>query len=461
MANPPKQPAKSPPKRNRGARHPNPLVVWADGRVVGQWTVREGEHRLQYAEAFAANPDSCALSLSLPFTPDNAPLRGPVVENWFDNLLPTGDVRRHRLQRRFGTASTDAFDLLTVVGKDCAGSVQVLLPGETPAAATEGTDRIESVPLTDVDIEQAIDAALSTTRASGQGDAVLLGALAGTQEKIALVRHGGQWMRPTGSTPTTHILKLPTDAVSAENEWLCSRVMAAFGFETADCDIASFGRHKVLVVERFDRATTAAGTDAEVDAERDPQRDSRRIVRLPQEDFCQALGLSVAQKYESAGGPGMREMLRVLEASADPLADKTAFVKAQMVFWLLAATDVHAKNFSIHLAPGGRYRLTPFYGVNSAWPTLDGSPLQKPKLAMALRSKSAHWVLSDLRQQHWDGVAKLAGLDDAKALCDELAAQVPGVIAKVESQLPADFPEPLARTVFVGIRETAARRQST
>lgn len=439
MQNPPKK--KSRP--SRGARHPNPLVVWIDGQAAGQWTVREGEHRFQYAGDFAAAPDSCALSLSLPFSPDNAALRGPAVESWFDNLLPTGEARRHRLQRRFGTASTDAFDLLTVIGSDCAGAVQVLLPGVTP----EEADRIEGEPRSDADIEQAIDAALSTTRASGQGEAVLHSAVSGTQEKIALLRRGDQWFRPTGTTPSTHILKLPSETASPENEWLCSRVMAAFGFPTAACDVATFGRHKVLVVERFDRTLSAARTDGE------------RIVRVPQEDFCQALGVPVAQKYESGDGPGMREMLRVLESSTDAPSDTTAFVKAQMVFWLLAATDVHAKNFSIFLAHGGGYRLTPFYGVSSAWPAVDAgaASIHKLKLAMALRSKSAHWVLSDLRQQHWDGVAKLAGLSDAKALCDELAEQVPGVIARVESELPAGFPEQLTRSILDGIRATAGK----
>ncbi|MGI4777043.1 MAG: HipA domain-containing protein [Janthinobacterium lividum] len=432
-------PSKNPSRRSRGARHPNPLDVWAGGRLAGQWTVREGEHRLQYAQAFAASPDRCALSLSLPFAADNAALRGPAVENWFDNLLPTGAGRRQRLQRRFGTASTDAFDLLSVVGIECAGTVQVLLPGTTPDDST----RTDSEPLTDAEVEQAIDASLSTTRASGQGDAVLLGALGGTQEKIALRRHGDRWFRPSQAAPTTHILKRPSEAASAENEWLCSRVMAAFGFDTAACDIATFGRHKVLVIERFDRAAIDAGSGTE------------RIARLPQEDCCQALGRPVAQKYETDGGPGMREILRVLDSSIDAPGDRTTFVKAQMVFWLLAATDVHAKNLSIFPAPGGGCRLAPFYGVNSAWPGTDAG--RRSKLAMALRSKSAHWQLSDLSPRHWDGVARLAGLGDARSLCEELAAQVPGVLARIESLLPAGFPEDVARPILDGIRTTAAR----
>ena len=182
---------------------------------------------------------------------------------------------------------------------------------------------------------------------------------------------------------------------------------------------------------------------------------------MPQEDFCQALGVAGSQKYEADGGPGMREILRVLDASSHAAADKLAFVKAQMVFWLLAATDGHAKNFSIFLERGGGYRLTPFYDVLSAWPVIGhGANLiapQKAKLAMALRSKSAHWGVADIQARHWDGVAKLAGLGDARALCDELAAQVPDVLRHVEAQLPDGFPQPLVSAVFEGMRATAKR----
>lgn len=446
MANPPKNSS----RRSRGARHPNPLFVWTDGRQVGQWTVREGEHRFQYADDFAASPERRALSISLPMAADNAVLRGPVVENWFDNLLPTGIERRHRLQRRFGTASTDAFDLLTKIGRDCAGAVQVLPPGVAP----EGFDRAEGEPMNDDDIVAAINAALSTSRASGQGEAVLRSALSGTQEKIALMRHGDRWMRPVGAMPTTHILKLASPSVAVENEWLCSRVMAAFGFRTAACAIETFGPHAVLAIERHDRAMSAATTGA-------------RIDRLPREDLCQALGVPAARRYEADGGPGMKEVLRLLESNGDDPADRTTFVRSQMVCWLLAATDVHAKSLSVQLAPGGRLRLAPFHGVSSAWPSIAASAstpaptATKPKLAMALRSKSAHWGLSDLRAQHWDGVARLAGLADARTLCAELAEQVPGVIARVEAELPGGFPDGIARPILDGLRATAARLGDT
>lgn len=442
-------------KRGRGARHPYPLVVWINGQTVGEWSVREGEHRFRYDDDWAASSAARRLSLSLPMTPGNAPLRGPIVQSWFDNLLPDSDTIRTRLQGRFATPGDDAFDLLTAIGRECVGAVQLLPPGALP----DGFDRIDAEPLDEAGVERAIDATLSTGRVLGQrDDEDFRISIAGTQEKTALLQRDHRWFRPLNATPTTHIFKLPLGRVgnmqadmpeSVENEWLCAQIMSAFGLPTARSNIATFGARKVLVVQRFDRTLQNAGTD------------SQWIARLPQEDFCQALGVPASRKYETDGGPGMREILRVLDASSNAAADKLAFVKAQVVFWLLAATDGHAKNFSIFLERGGGYRLTPFYDVLSAWPVIGHAAgqiaPQKARLAMALRSKSAHWGLADIQARHWDGVARLAGLGDAQALCEGLAAQVPGVIQRVQAQLPAGFPERLAATIFDGLQDTAQR----
>lgn len=170
--------------------------------------------------------------------------------------------------------------------------------------------------------------------------------IAGAQEKTAVLRHDGQWCRPLGATPTTHILKPPIGVVphwqydlseSVANEWLCARLLAELGFAVADSSIETFGARQVLCVERFDRAWTAQGW----------------IARLPQEDFCQVRGIASANKYETHGGPGMLQCLRVLQHGSAPARDSARFVMAQLAFWLLAATDGHAKNFSVFLQPGG------------------------------------------------------------------------------------------------------------
>ena len=423
-----------------------------NGARVGVWTQpHAGSPSFQYDPTWVSSEAARVISLSLPFTPGNAPHRGGTVTDFFDNLLPDSHGIRARLQTKFATDSTGAFDLLAAIGRDCVGAVQ-LLPEGVPQL---GYDRIEAEPLDDAGVESAIGAALSGGRVLGQGgvDDFRI-SIAGAQEKTALLFYRKRWCRPKGSTPTTHILKLPLGLVgnlqadmqdSVENEWLCSRLMQSFGLETAHCEIAHFGKRKVLVVQRFDRAWL----------------DNRWIARLPQEDFCQALGQPARLKYEADGGPGMSAILRVLATSSRAEQDKRAFAKAQIVFWLLAATDGHAKNFSLFHERGGTYRLTPFYDVLSAWPIIGPGPRQlawqKAKLAMAVRGRNAHWKLKDILPRHWDAVTRNAGLGDASGLISEVIRQVPEVIATVSGQLPPGFPARVSDRIFAGIQQQARR----
>lgn len=434
---------------------PTALGVWINGQRVGNWWLQAGEHRFQYADEWLVAAAGRRLSLSLPFTPGNVPHRGPVVQNYFDNLLPDSDHIRRRLQDRFATASNQAFDLLAAIGRDCVGAVQLLPKGHEPA----GFDRIEATPLDATGIERVIDAALTPGRALGHAnDSGFRISIAGAQEKTALLRLDGRWQVPIGATPTTHILKLPLGLVgnmradmhgSVENEGLCARVLAAFGLPVARCNIANFGQRKVLVVERFDRAI------------QEPRNATRWIARLPQEDFCQALGVSGTRKYEADGGPGIQDLLRVLDGSNNATADKRAFLKAQMLFWMLAATDGHAKNFSIFLERGGGYRLTPFYNVLSAWPIIGRAANQidwrKARLAMAVRGRNAHWRLTEILPRHWDGVARLAGLGDASAIRREILDRLPSALDELQSQLPRGFPAQVAASIFDGLRFSARR----
>lgn len=424
------------------------LVVWMNGLRVGAWKrPRQGAHVFQYDATWMQSEAARVLSLSLPFTVDNVPHRGKVVENYFDNLLPDNDAIRRRIRSRFATDSGDAFDLLAAVGRDCVGAVQLLPEG----AAPEGVERIDAEPLSEEQVEQAIADSLAGTRTLGQaekGDFRI--SLAGAQEKTALLLHRKRWCRPRGATPTTHILKLPLGIIgnlqfdlsdSVENEWLCSKVVSAFGFNVASSEIETFGSRKVLVVERFDRAVQPAGW----------------IARLPQEDFCQAMGLPPSKRYESDGGPGMRDILRVLDASAVAASDKTDFVRAQILFWMLAATDGHAKNFSLFHERGGTYRMTPLYDVLSAWPIIGRGSKQlswrKATLAMAVRSKNAHWKLSEIKPRHWDAVARAAGLGSAAPLINQFVEKTPRAVETINSMIPAGFPASVQDKILGGLQQ--------
>ena len=432
------------------------LVIWMNGIRVGVWSPPvSNASSFQYDPAWIESPERRVLSLSLPFTPGNIPLRGKMVTDFFDNLLPDTEEIRRRIMTRYGTRSTKPFDLLAAIGRECVGAIQLLPEGETP----EGFDRIEGEVLDEKGVEQALNAAISGSplMAMNEEDEFRI-SIAGAQEKTAFLFHQGRWWRPSGSTPTTHIFKLPLGLIgnlqvdmqgSVENEWISSRIMNAFGLKTAQCEILRFGDRKVLSVERFDRALV----------------DGSWIARLPQEDFCQALGVPVTQKYENQGGPGIAKILGVLNASSTSVEDKRAFVKAQVVFWLMAATDGHAKNFSIFHERGDTYRLTPFYDVLSMWPVIGhGSgllDLRRATIAMGLKGKSLHRKIQEIRPYHWDEAARLAGLVKASDLIEEIIEQVPGVLEHVDRETPPDFPGKIRDAIFEGIRSQTEKLKAS
>ena len=113
--------------------HAQALSLWANGQRVGIWRIpTRGEMALQYDEAWMKSDLGRQLSLSLPFGIDTTPLRGARVQNYFDNLLPDSETIRRRIAQRFRTASLDPFDLLTAIGRDCVGALQLLGEDEIP-----------------------------------------------------------------------------------------------------------------------------------------------------------------------------------------------------------------------------------------------------------------------------------------------------------------------------------------
>ena len=188
-------------------------------------------------------------------------------------------------------------------------------------------------------------------------------------------------------------------------------------------------------------------------------------VRLPVEDFCQAKGLPSERKYESDGGPGIDAILSALEGSEVAETDRMNFFKTQIVFWLLAATDGHAKNFSLFLGPGGSYRLTPLYDILSMFPWVGKTgellPAQKLKMAMAVRGENAHYRWASIQRRHWELTARKNGLGRSfDTLVTELIERTPDVIRAVSAKLPSDYPGAIANSIFDGISEAAVKLAS-
>jgi serine/threonine-protein kinase HipA len=417
-----------------------PLNVFLNSRLVGQLR-REtsGAISFRYDRSWLEWESVMPVSLSLPLR-EQAYSGAPVIAV-FDNLLPDNDELRRRIAARTRAEGTDAYSLLATIGHDCVGALQFLPPDREPGPA----GAVEGDPIGDREIASIIDN-LATAPLGITEDESFRISIAGAQEKTALLYRDGHWLKPRGATATTHIFKpsigkLPngidlTD--STENEYFCLKITAALGIETAKPQLATFGKKRVLIVERFDRKWTADG----------------RLLRLPQEDCCQALSVSLTKKYQEHGGPGIEQILQLLRGSDDPQADQRLFLKANIAFWLMGATDGHAKNFSVFLRPGGRFQLAPLYDVISAQPSVDTKQIlwKHFRLAMSFGTKP-HYAIRQVAARHFFQTADRAGIGErvVPAIVEELRHEIPAAVKGVLSDLPDRFPEKVAHSISDGI----------
>jgi len=263
--------------------------------------------------------------------------------------------------------------------------------------------------------------------------------------------HDGKWLLPLDATPTSHIFKVPLGmlpngidlSTSVENEWLCLKLASHLGLPVPHVSMASFEDCRCLIVERFDRQWSNDGT---------------RIIRLPQEDLCQALGIPSIHKYECDTGPGIKQVMDFLDASDVRDNDRALFFKAQIISFLIGATDGHAKNFSIFIRPSG-FRLTPFYDILSVVPALNKRQIERKdvKLAMSV-GYNHHDRIYEIQYRHWQQEAKKAGF--AERFMTEIIEDVLCRLEKVDSvlnSLPEDYPSNIVEGLFKFARKQAVR----
>lgn len=384
------------------------LVVAVAGVVAGTLTRdRTGTH-FTYDRDYQERPGATPLSVSMPLQARTH--RSSVVTPWLWGLLPDNAEVLDRWARRFQASAASPFSLLaTPVGEDCAGAVQFVHP-----------DRVEDVVtrpgtvdwLTDDEVAARLRALRSDTAAWLGPDFTGQFSLAGAQAKTALHFDGTRWGIPRGATPTTHILKPAIAGLDDHdlNEHLCLDAAGRVGLLVAKTRIVRFARITAVAVTRYDRHVGADG----------------RVVRVHQEDLCQAFGVPPSRKYQADGGPAPARIAGLLRDVVRPPSSGEAavwrFFDALAWNWLIAGTDAHAKNYSILLA-GDQARLAPLYDVASVLP-YEGAEEQKLKTAMKL---GGEYRLKAHRASTWAKVAAELGLDADAALARvaELAAAAP------------------------------------
>ncbi|MEC4045808.1 type II toxin-antitoxin system HipA family toxin [Proteus mirabilis] len=430
------------------------LDVYMNEYYVGIFTKKSsGAHSFQYTEDWVNQPGSRPISLSMPLQLQE--YQGDCVYNFFDNLLPDNTEIRNRIVSRYNANSNQPFDLLAAIGADTVGALRLLPSGSTPA----DIKKIEYQKLNDTELEKILLGYKSNTPLGMLKEYTDFRiSIAGAQEKTALLLKDNHWCVPHNNTPTTHIIKLPIGVIeshsytmdlsnSVENEYLCTLIAKEFDLPVPHCSIIKTKNVKALAVERFDRKYSS---------------DKSWIIRLPQEDFCQILNIPSALKYENEGGPGIIDIMKYLLGSSNADQDRFHFMKAQVLFWLLAATDGHAKNFSVFINQEGRFYLTPLYDIMSIYPNFGGRGLnpRDAKLAMGLKaSRGKKYAIEQIFPRHFYQTAEAVGFDPS-LMSDILRyfyQEMDDVIQRVKQQLPEDFPSEISNTILDGMKARAVR----
>lgn len=422
------------------------LVVLLGGEQAGR-VHRQGDRlSFTYDEAWRRRDDVVPVSLSMPLAAAAHGHRPTHAYLW--GLLPDNDQVLEAWGRRFHVSPRNPFALLAHVGEDCAGAIQFAAPERVSDLIEERPPEIAW------QTEEEIGAHLRRLRedptawreARDRGQF----SLAGAQRKTALYFEDGRWGIPCGRTPTTHILKPPIPGFDGhvENEHFCLRLARECGLTVALSEVRRFDGEVVIVVARYDRVRLA-DLAAWLEAQGTPESLARAaairerartlpVLRVHQEDMCQALAVHPELKYQNQEGPTPKDIVGLLrEHSGNPVADVAAFVDALIFNWLILGTDAHAKNYSVLHQAGGRPRLAPLYDVASILPYPDAEQdAGRMSLAMQVGSEFRD---RNIRRRHWIELAEKLRLnpDATLARVTELARRIGPAAVAIRDELVA------------------------
>jgi serine/threonine-protein kinase HipA len=406
------------------------LVALLDGKEAGRvHNDARGRLTFVYSDEWRLAADAYPLSLSMPLA---AKEHGrSAVEAYLWGLLPDNEQVLARWAAKFQVSARNVFALISHVGEDCAGAVQFVTPDRLDTIRRGTEDKVEWLAAPDIakrlQTLRRDHAAWRLPRDLGQFS------LAGAQPKTALLLQNNRWGIPSGRVPTTHILKPPTGNFDghAENEHICLGLARSLGLPAAQSEVARFGEEIAIVIERYDR-----------------QYRGNNILRVHQEDVCQALSIMPTRKYQNEGGPSPINIIELLRTySTDRQTDVDTFAAALGFNWLIAGTDAHAKNFSLLLS-GPHVRLAPLYDVASIVP-YDEFDLRKVKFAMKV---GGEYKLSEIGLRQWQKFAREARIN-ADKLVERLIA--------MSGQLPDDANAAQARARQQGLAEPIVERLVT
>ena len=407
------------------------LDVYMHGNVAGTLERRsQARLRFTYDESWVVDGRP-PLSLSLPVGP--APYEHDECAPFFEGLLPEGDFLK-AIARTLHVSASNPFQLLTELGGECAGAISIAPaggpePGSDPRPPRWLSEGELSRLLADLP-QRPLIAAIDEVE-DGGGFRL---SLAGAQDKVAVLIDGGGIGLSHGRPPTTAILKAPIPHVgeSIANEAFCMNLAAHVDLDVAAAEPRLADSHEYLLVHRYDR--TKETSDG----------------RIHQEDFCQALGLVPAVKYEKEGGPAVADCADLIRRHCSaPARDLTVFLDALLFNFVIGNYDAHAKNYSLLLDGPGSIRLAPLYDLlcTVAYPRTDR------KLAMRYGGENRPPYL---RGRHLDRLARDLGVKPAlvRRRANGMRERVEAAVEEARVSLPREFQDrPIVHRVIAVIAE--------
>lgn len=409
------------------------LDVWFYGNRAGQ-LLQDDSGRLQFAydADYLRSKQPWPLSVSMPLR--EGEFEDRIARPFFSGLLPE-DLIRKRVAKLLGVSEKNPFSILEVIGGECAGAISLYPEGTPPHK--ENPDDIQILD------EQHLDEIFEHLRRRPlfAGEEGIRLSLAGAQDKLAVRIIGDQLALMRGGSPTTHILKTlisdrPDVSDSVHNELFCLLLAARCGLSVPHAQMRRTAKQPYLLVERYDRKWQ--GND---------------VVRLHQEDFCQALSVPPENKYEREGGPGISACLdEIQKDSVQPLPDRLAFLNIVIFNYLIGNADAHGKNFSF-LYEDGKPRLAPAYDLLSTavYPEL------ATKMAMKIGGK---YDPDDVYPRHWhrlvpDSASARNEMD--KTLAD-MATRTLDQATKLHAELKKEeITSPVLDSILAVIQKRSAR----
>ena len=399
------------------------LHVYIDAAKVG---VLNGEYFFTYEPRWLESKEPIPLSLSLPLQIE--PFPPEAAKAFFSNLLPEGQLRDH-FASKHRVSPDDDFGLLAALGGDCAGAL-ALYPGGPDYAFEEKPPSYR--PFTSDELRQLLDEAyIMDPSFLGEAERTRL-SLAGVQDKLPVAIHGDTISLPLDGSPSTHILKPPNHRFPTlvENEAFCMALARGMGLQVPNTSLLKIGeKDLVYLIERYDRQVDKSGG----------------LVRIHQEDFCQATGKSYRLKYEEKGGPGFHDCFQIVGRCRNPLADRIKLLNLAIFNYLICNADCHAKNTSVLYDSSPNPSLAPFYDLvcTGIYPQLSS------QLAMAI---GGSYDPREITAKSWADFAEQAGIRSSKPVMDTLrkmATALPGKAAEVAESMTAQYGESPAYPLIV------------